>query len=64
MKKGDRSQYPLQNPADGWSDVGIQPEGAIVKRVVIYGRPCSQFGGVEFYDAAGVLILKAGSCEQ
>ncbi len=63
MKKGDRSQFPLYVSADGWSDVRIQPEGAIVKRVVIYGRPNSQFGGVEFYDAAGVLILKAGNCE-
>ncbi len=64
MKKGDRSQFKLYDNQDGWSDVRVQPEGAIVKRVIIYGRPDSDFGGVEFFDATGTKILTAGNIEQ
>jgi hypothetical protein len=35
-----------------------------VKKVIIYGRPDSHFGGVQLFDRDGNKILEAGSIEQ
>lgn len=41
-----------------YSEVKIQPEGAIVKRVVVHGN--HELGGLEFFDKTGQKILSAG----
>ena len=35
-----------------------------MKKVIIYGRPNSHFGGVQFFDRDGNKILEAGNIEQ
>lgn len=46
MSDGQRSKYPLYDKQKLWSDVKINPVGAIVRKVIVFGRPCSEFGGV------------------
>jgi hypothetical protein len=42
-------------------EVKIKPEGAIVKRIVMFGN--HEFGGLEFYDKNGSKILSVGFFE-
>lgn len=58
MSDGTKSQLPM---GANYSEVKIQPEGAIVKRIVVFGN--HEFGGVEFYDRNGTKILSAGYYE-
>ena len=55
MSDGSKSQLPM---GANYSEVKVQPEGAIVKRIVVFGN--HEFGGVEFYDRNGTKILGAG----
>ena len=64
MSNGNRSAFPLYNAEPGWKEVKIQPEGAIVKKIIMYGRTNCQFGGVQFFDSYGNKILEAGSLEK
>ena len=63
MKDGSRSDLPQnsKNGGSNWSEVKIQPEGVIVKRIAVslYGK--REFDGAEFYDQDGNKILKVGS---
>jgi hypothetical protein len=38
----------------------IQPEGAIVHRVVMHGDIDNEIGGVQFFDKKNMKILEAG----
>ena len=62
MSNGDRSNLPLYRQEGGkeWTEVRINPVGAVVKRVVMRGLGTGEFFGVQFYDKNGTLILKAG----
>ena len=54
MSNGKRSVFLLDdNKPEGWKEVKIQPEGAIVKKIIMYGRNNStlNFGGVQFFDS-------------
>lgn len=53
MSKGQRSRFPPHMGShEGWKDVMIEPEGAQVKKVVIWfrkvnkGQISASFGGV------------------
>ena len=58
MSDGSKSQLPM---GANYSEVKVQPEGAVVKRIVVFGN--HEFGGVEFYDRNGTKILSAGYYE-
>ena len=59
MSNGDKSILPLTHGGgNGYSEVKINPVGAIVKRIVMRGD--HEFGGVQFFDKDGTKILEAG----
>ena len=57
----DNTQSPLPlNCASDYKETRINPEGAIVKKVIMYGDPYSEIGGFQFFDRNGNMILQAG----
>ena len=61
QKDGTKSQLQeYLNNKDGWKESRLS-ENAQVRKVIIYGRPSSEFGGLEIFDAQGTKLLTAGS---
>ena len=59
MSNGKKSELPYKRfKANEYSEVRIQPVGAVVKKVIMWGN--SEFGGVQFFDKDGNKILEAG----
>ena len=46
MNNGERSNFSLYETKDGWSDIKINPVDAVVRKVIVFGRSGSDFGGV------------------
>ena len=63
MSHGEKSDLLDEVDPDNWYEV-IRPEGAVVKKVVIYClHPHDYFEGIQFYDRENLLILQAGEFE-
>jgi hypothetical protein len=59
LRDNSQSNLPLDNGYRNIQKVNINPVGAVVKKVIMYGDSTYLFG-VEFYDKEGALILQAG----
>jgi hypothetical protein len=46
------------------SDITISPQGAVVKKVIMYGDADSLLTGVQFFNKAGTLILSFGDLDK
>jgi hypothetical protein len=46
MSNGTRSIFETYGKKDDYSDIKIKPEGTAVRKVIMYGRPDTEFGGV------------------
>jgi hypothetical protein len=57
MSNGSSSNYPLYYNQTGWTEVRINPPGEKVRKVIIFGRPSSEIGGIQFFDRNNNLIL-------
>lgn len=61
MSDGTKSN--LEQNTEGFTDVKIHPEGAVVNKIKVFGQKSSEIDGFIFFDKNGVIILKAGKTE-
>ncbi len=59
MSDNTQSGLPLNN-ASNYKETRINPEGAIVKKVIMYGDSGSEIAGFQFFDTNGNMTLQAG----